>query len=640
MATVTNTITLPDGSAPVHAAVVVELVASTTSKAAGWVTAEGTTILSKVRPTVTGGAWSADLTPNADITPSGTVYKITETADRYSYVNYITVDSDGGTVFSLLSDPPGSLASGPVAAHLANPTDAHDAAAISVSDPDGFFDGDTVEEVIAELGNAAAAGYGIASTTSDLTLTGDAGYGIPINVSVPFRARRAKLRVATQTGTIDVAVYDGTFARTTNSSDVQVAPAGPMEVALRPAGIQAGLGSVWVAPSGAAGVAGSSTLGDLAGGMTVASNANPLPSSLTGVVPSSTVVGIRVLPDDTTPLSVAYSRTVTDYSVFGKIGTRLYARNITNDKFAYSDDSGATWSDSSTTIASVFGVGTTVVEIVGHTTFMFAVLLDGRLMRANLNAFSTWTDKSAPAPTGTTGRVGVFVSDGSLRIYYGNYNAASDTPGAYVYRSGSSGDTWASGLSVATARHVHAVAVDPVTSTTVWATVGDASPERGLYKSTDQGVTWAKVSSDTRYGIDIRFAYSMTGAPNRVIVEGDGSAGSPHMMSFLAALSSATHDAVVYPDTSPPDGDGSWAGSARASLVTSEGNLVWASTGEGGAIGPREGLWIAKGPWFTSPVLLEEWAQGSQPSWGRTYESGAYLFNGRNKITRPKFAGQ
>lgn len=85
---------------------------------------------------------------------------------------------------------------------------------------------------------------------------------------------------------------------------------------------------------------------------------------------------------------------------------------------------------------------------------------------------------------------------------------------------------------------------------------------------------------------------------------------------------------------------GHTTGTGRAAIVTSEGNLVYASTGELGAVGPREGLWIAKGPWFTSPILLEEWAQGSQPAWRRTYESGSYLFNGIHKITRPKFAGQ
>lgn len=118
MATVTNTIKLPDGTAPSYAAVVIELVASTTSRAAGWITANDTTILSVARPTVTAGAWTASLTPNANITPSGTVYKVTETADKVRYIHYIEVDPDGGSVFDLLVDPPASVASAALTTHI------------------------------------------------------------------------------------------------------------------------------------------------------------------------------------------------------------------------------------------------------------------------------------------------------------------------------------------------------------------------------------------------------------------------------------------------------------------------------------------------------------------------------------------
>lgn len=160
MATVTNTIKLPDGTAPTHASVTIELVASATGRAAGWVTATDVTILSKVRPTVTDGAWTASLTPNADITPSGTVYKITEAADRQQYVHYIEVGSAGGSVFDLLVDQPASVASAAseiyadavVAAHTGDTTDAHDASAVSVLDSAGYWAGVEVETVLGEVG--------------------------------------------------------------------------------------------------------------------------------------------------------------------------------------------------------------------------------------------------------------------------------------------------------------------------------------------------------------------------------------------------------------------------------------------------------------------------------------------------------
>lgn len=110
MATVTNVITLPGGGAPTHAAVEIELVASTAAPAAGWISATDASIVARYRPTVTSGEWSADLTPNADIDPSGTVYRVTEYADRVKVVNYISVGAGGGTVHDLLVDAPGSLA--------------------------------------------------------------------------------------------------------------------------------------------------------------------------------------------------------------------------------------------------------------------------------------------------------------------------------------------------------------------------------------------------------------------------------------------------------------------------------------------------------------------------------------------------
>lgn len=110
MATVTNTIKLPDGTAPTYATAKIELIASANGNAAGWVTATDVTVLAEANPTVTAGAWTATLTPNADIDPAGTVYRVTEHAGRHRYVHHIEVGSGGGTVHDLLVDPPASLA--------------------------------------------------------------------------------------------------------------------------------------------------------------------------------------------------------------------------------------------------------------------------------------------------------------------------------------------------------------------------------------------------------------------------------------------------------------------------------------------------------------------------------------------------
>ena len=127
MATVTNTIKLPDGSAPTHASVEIELIASeeVNANAAGWVTATDVAVLSLARPTVTSGAWSADLTPNASIDPSGTVYRVTEYVGRDRYQHYISVGSGGGTVHDLLTSGPDGLVFASVAAHEADTTSVH-----------------------------------------------------------------------------------------------------------------------------------------------------------------------------------------------------------------------------------------------------------------------------------------------------------------------------------------------------------------------------------------------------------------------------------------------------------------------------------------------------------------------------------
>jgi len=120
MATVTNTVVLPDGTPPAQCTVTVDLVGSTTRRIPGWVTATGDTILSVSQPVATNGTWSIDLVPNADITPTGTVYRVTEYADRHTYTHHITVTSGGGELFDLLDDPPATIESSALAAFKAN----------------------------------------------------------------------------------------------------------------------------------------------------------------------------------------------------------------------------------------------------------------------------------------------------------------------------------------------------------------------------------------------------------------------------------------------------------------------------------------------------------------------------------------
>lgn len=117
MATVSNSLRLPDGSVPQHAAVQIDLVSSTRFRAPGWITATGQAVVSPVRPAVVDGEWSVDLIANTAISPSGTVYRVSEYVGRRRYISYISVGADDASVADALTDEPGALPSPPLQAH-------------------------------------------------------------------------------------------------------------------------------------------------------------------------------------------------------------------------------------------------------------------------------------------------------------------------------------------------------------------------------------------------------------------------------------------------------------------------------------------------------------------------------------------
>lgn len=340
-----------------------------------------------------------------------------------------------------------------------------------------------------------------------------------------------------------------------------------------------------------------------------------------------------------TPLSWnpndVYARSDMANTVRGQNGSRLYGRITASDTWGYSDDHGATWTNTGAVMFTEHGAGE-LVELWFDDTYMYAVQVNGKLWRNVIGDFTGWTDVSVAArPAGTTARVGI-VANTATALFYGNYNASSGE-GARVWRSTDNGTTWTETLTVAAARHVHAVKADPWEEGRVWATVGDETANgAGLYRSDDDGVTWRRVSSN-RYGIDIDF-FRATGYPDRVILEGDGSREA-HLFQYVIDQDdddeSGITEPLIWPDTTPADAGASWAGSARGLRVTSDGNVFYWTTGESGAIGTRYGLWLSKGPLFPNAVLLEEYSFSAL----KTYESGGYILNRALRSPLPKFAG-
>lgn len=310
--------------------------------------------------------------------------------------------------------------------------------------------------------------------------------------------------------------------------------------------------------------------------------------------------------------------------VVGQRNGRLYGVNASNGHWETSDNDGTTWTDTGVS-PSAGNPAANVVQLVNHNSYVFALAAD-KIYRNAPDTWVDWTDVSVPSlPATTAARVDVLASNDTY-LYYGNYGTA-DPGEAHVYRSPDNGANWTAVLDVPTARHVHAIAVDPNSPTHIFVTMGDSgNAGYGLYYSADSGDTWTRISSN-RYGINMAFAPAVGLTPARLLMEGDGSA-QPHIMGYW--LGDVGTPTVTHGVTWPP---ATWAGTARGMLLTSEGNLFYISTSESGAVGTKDGVWMARAPLFTSPTLCED-ITATTWAYGKSYQSGAYIINARYRMRR------
>jgi len=326
-----------------------------------------------------------------------------------------------------------------------------------------------------------------------------------------------------------------------------------------------------------------------------------------------------------------YSRTDIGVSVLGQNGSRLYGSKVSNSHWCYSDDSGDNWTDTGT--ATTTNPSNTVIELLFFGSYMYAVTSDGKIYRNTPEVWTGWVEKSvSAAPVGTTGRPSVLACNGAY-LFYGNYNASS--PGeSHIWRSADNGNNWTEVLSVPTARHVHAVAVDPSNLAHIFVTLGDASHAgKGLYYSSDSGANWTRISSN-RYGIDMAFNPVVGLIPARILMEGDGT-NQPHIMHYLQQNVGTPSDTygAVWPNST-------WLGTVRGIKLTSEGNLFYISTSESGVVGTKDGVWVARGPLFVHDAALLEDITAATWIYEKTYECGGYLFNFTKRMAKVKFEGQ
>lgn len=109
MASVTHTVTLPDGSTPRSVGVSIRLLATDgTGVGPAYVTATGEAIEGDLDFSASTGTWSKDLEPNANITPAGTVWRVIERIGGKSYTWTVLVTGPGD-LSRMLVDPPGVI---------------------------------------------------------------------------------------------------------------------------------------------------------------------------------------------------------------------------------------------------------------------------------------------------------------------------------------------------------------------------------------------------------------------------------------------------------------------------------------------------------------------------------------------------
>lgn len=265
----------------------------------------------------------------------------------------------------------------------------------------------------------------------------------------------------------------------------------------------------------------------------------------------------------------------------------------------------------------------------------------------------SWTkvfDLASPPGGITTGdnstfKVGGLAVNGA-NVYLGEYTAGGggNSNGTQLYYSSDSGATWVSAKTWTNAKHVHDVRV---INGIPWVSLGDPQSgytDIGLWSATASATSWVQrnlfgegIGGNTYYPIG--FIPITVNGVNMIALEADGAKNLGPLIFPTQATSGtkALVELLRMPIT--------LLGSMRCLTLTSEGNLMWLHTGEGGSIGPTDSVCIAKGPDFSAPVILETVTSSGGPWVGgaltrEPIEDGQYIWIGTSRIRKEKFAGQ
>jgi hypothetical protein len=230
-------------------------------------------------------------------------------------------------------------------------------------------------------------------------------------------------------------------------------------------------------------------------------------------------------------------------------------------------------------------------------------------------------------------------------LYLLEYGNVQVTGGPSLYESSDFGATWTKRKTWTNARHGHAV---KVLAGVPWVSLGDIGASWS-----DVGIWCATSALATSWSRRTIFGDSSSGNYLDVInffpmnVGDDSSDPTAYPMLMCESDGRQGHGPIVFPSQSPTASMALFptcklplptVGTMRQLTLTSEGNLMWVSTGEGGAVGPVDSVWISAPP-FSEAFLLEKVPLGTFSTLPDPVECGPYIFFGRYRITKESFVG-
>jgi len=234
--------------------------------------------------------------------------------------------------------------------------------------------------------------------------------------------------------------------------------------------------------------------------------------------------------------------------------------------------------------------------VPGDSTTYYAGMPEGGVWKTT-NGGNTWKPIFDDVHVASVGAVAVAPSDPNV-VYVGTGNQSgwSFTPGNGIYKSADAGRTWTN-VGLRTSQYIGAIVVDPrnpnAAVVAVQGSRGDTPGERGVYRTTDGGRTWANVLADGSAGAsEVHADYADPQIVYALFSTGAGAGRGP---AAAPPAGTGAHKSVDGGVTWKPVAGGGLPDGARISTMTvasgTHGRRLYALAGTGGRGGGMRGLY-------------------------------------------------